>query len=258
MRRLSRPQEAEALIIGLIRREELLPGRRLPSEEALSEMAGASRSTIRSALLKLERQGLVVRRHGIGTFATGAMVNMAMSLEVLTSIAGVIRSNGFEPRTERNIVRTEWEPPASVRERLRVPEGSPVHYIERLYLADAFPAIYVVNRIPLYLDGVLVDMTGFQGEVLPFFESRVGLPVERAVTDVRAVNADRELAAAMSVKVGTALLLLEQVAYSRQQPVAHSLAYHNSQYITYNATRLPVAYAGAGPRAESSSWDGLK
>ncbi len=258
MRRLSRPQEAEALILDLIRRNELLPDNRLPSEEALAELAGVSRTTVRSALLKLERQGVVVRRHGLGTFATGTTVQMAMSLEVLSSIAGVIRSNGLEPQTEHFNLISEFEPPAYVLESLGIPAGSPVYRVERLYLADGHPAIYVVNRIPLYLDGRLIDMSEFRGEVLTFFDASVGLPIERATAEVRAVNADRDLATAMSVQPGTALLLLEQVAYAKEHPVAHSLAYQNSKYITYNVNRLPVLYAGIGQQGEGGGWRGQR
>lgn len=251
MRRPSRPEEAEALILDLIARDELLPDRQLPSEETLAELAGLSRTTIRNALLKLERQGLVVRRHGVGTFATGGPLSIATSLEVLSSIAGVIRSNGYEPQAEHMVMHTEWDTPSSIAKRMSLPKGSPVYYVARLYLADVFPAIYVINRIPVYLDGKLVNMDGFQGEVLPFLESTVGIKVDRALTAVRATSATRELATAMSVKVGASLLLLDQVAYSRGRVIAHSLAYHNSKYITYSVTRFPVAFETVASQGDS-------
>lgn len=243
MRRLSRPQAAEALILDLIQRNQLPPDRRLPSEEALAEKAGMSRTTIRSALLNLERQGVVIRRHGLGTFASSTPVRMATSLESLSSIAGVIRSNGLAPQTEHYQLTTEFEPPADVCKWLDLPDASPVYRVERLYLADEHPAIYVINRIPLYLDGRLIDMSEFAGEVLPFFEMSLRLPIERVTAEVRAVSANRALSPAMSVNLGDPLLLLEQVAYAKDRPVAHSLAYHNSKYITYSVNRFPVLCA---------------
>lgn len=44
------------------------PGDALPSERDLSEDFGASRPTIRAAIEELAREGLLVRRHGRGTF----------------------------------------------------------------------------------------------------------------------------------------------------------------------------------------------
>ncbi|UQU64205.1 GntR family transcriptional regulator [Couchioplanes caeruleus] len=46
----------------------LPPGDALPSERDLSGALGASRPTIRAAIEELAREGLLVRRHGRGTF----------------------------------------------------------------------------------------------------------------------------------------------------------------------------------------------
>ena len=44
------------------------PGDRLPPEQELAVMLGVSRGTLRSALLRLEQSGEIVRRQGSGTF----------------------------------------------------------------------------------------------------------------------------------------------------------------------------------------------
>ena len=46
------------------------PGEALPSERALSVRFGASRPTVRAAIEDLARAGLLVRRHGQGTFTS--------------------------------------------------------------------------------------------------------------------------------------------------------------------------------------------
>ncbi|MEV8509906.1 GntR family transcriptional regulator [Actinoplanes sp. NPDC051475] len=48
--------------------ESVAPGDALPSERDLSGGLGASRPTIRAAIEELAREGLLVRRHGRGTF----------------------------------------------------------------------------------------------------------------------------------------------------------------------------------------------
>jgi GntR family transcriptional regulator len=72
------------------------PGSRLPSEEQMAKQLGISRPTIRSALSALEQEGLVVRRHGVGTFATTPQTVMDASLQVLNSVADIVRNNGYE------------------------------------------------------------------------------------------------------------------------------------------------------------------
>ncbi|MDN2567467.1 FCD domain-containing protein [Aquibium sp. A9E412] len=46
----------------------LQPGQRLPNERQLAQMSGLSRSTVRAAFDLLEREGLIVRHVGRGTF----------------------------------------------------------------------------------------------------------------------------------------------------------------------------------------------
>lgn len=51
-----------------VQEENLRKGDRLPSERDLAEQLGASRSTVKQALVVLEVQGLVETRHGGGSF----------------------------------------------------------------------------------------------------------------------------------------------------------------------------------------------
>lgn len=254
MRRPSRSEEAEAFIADLINRGDLLPGRRLPSEEALTTMVGASRATIRSALLALERRGVILRRHGIGTFATGTSVNIEMSLDVLSTIEGLIRSNGFQPRMEKVLIGVDAAAPEPIRQQLRLGPNDAVYRIERLYLADDAPAIYVTNRLPMEVNGRTIDLSRFRGEVLTFLEAEFGWRIDRAVSQVTAVEAPKGIAQALGVSTGSPLLLLEQVAYTAgDQPIAHSLAYHRSHYITYSVTRRPLVSVGSHFRAHAHS-----
>ncbi|MGQ9767650.1 MAG: GntR family transcriptional regulator, partial [Anaerolineae bacterium] len=60
--------QASAMLKELLHSGNYMPGARLPSEHALSEQLGISRPTLREALHQLEEEGLIVRRHGVGTF----------------------------------------------------------------------------------------------------------------------------------------------------------------------------------------------
>lgn len=53
---------------------EYRPGDLLPSERELSERYGLSRTTVRLALSELEQLGLVVRKHGRGTFVMDVII----------------------------------------------------------------------------------------------------------------------------------------------------------------------------------------
>ena len=47
---------------------QLSPGDKLPSENAIVQEHGVSRTVVREAISKLQASGLVETRHGIGTF----------------------------------------------------------------------------------------------------------------------------------------------------------------------------------------------
>lgn len=55
-------------ILDLIRAGEITPGARMPNERQLAEMKGASRTQVRDALLMLQKEGLVERKVGSGTY----------------------------------------------------------------------------------------------------------------------------------------------------------------------------------------------
>ncbi|MBS3650052.1 FadR family transcriptional regulator [Pseudaminobacter sp. 19-2017] len=53
-----------------IRERLLVPGAKLPNERDLAQQMNTSRTAVRSALAMMERQGLVLRRVGSGTYLT--------------------------------------------------------------------------------------------------------------------------------------------------------------------------------------------
>ena len=65
-------QVAEALSTE-IRSERLAAGDKLPTEAALVEQFGVSRTVVREAISQLQASGLTQTRHGIGTFVVEAL-----------------------------------------------------------------------------------------------------------------------------------------------------------------------------------------
>jgi len=56
---------------GRIREGSLAQGEKLPTEAAIMEEFGVSRTVVREAISRLQAAGLVETRHGVGTFVTG-------------------------------------------------------------------------------------------------------------------------------------------------------------------------------------------
>lgn len=63
----TRTQEVEAALRDALAAGEWHPGARLPSEAALAATYGVARATVRSALARLVKEGLIVTRQGVGS-----------------------------------------------------------------------------------------------------------------------------------------------------------------------------------------------
>src|SRR5687767_8137985 len=84
---------------GLILRGECRPGQRLPPERELVREIGVSRTTIRAGLQSLAAKGVLIIRHGSGTFvADGPMMLDSEPLSLLAALHGFTRTQMFEAR----------------------------------------------------------------------------------------------------------------------------------------------------------------
>jgi DNA-binding FadR family transcriptional regulator len=77
---------------GRVRDGSLTPGEKLPTEAAIMEEFGVSRTVVREAISRLQAAGLVETRHGVGTFVVGLGEGSAfrISPEQLGSLQDVI------------------------------------------------------------------------------------------------------------------------------------------------------------------------
>ena len=85
-------QELVTILTERIRDGHLKRGDKLPTESAIMEEQGVSRTVVREALSKLQASGLVETRHGIGTFVLAREASMGLRLNVDTaaSVRGIL------------------------------------------------------------------------------------------------------------------------------------------------------------------------
>jgi GntR family transcriptional repressor for pyruvate dehydrogenase complex len=89
-------------ILGSIAEGELKPGQRLPSERELTQILEVSRSALREAFKRLEMSGVLVIRHGDGTYVNdinaGDLMSQSISSLYLldhTSLSELIEAREF-------------------------------------------------------------------------------------------------------------------------------------------------------------------
>lgn len=223
----SRPlyAQASAALKDLLQAGDYAPGARLPSEYALSEQLGISRPTLREALHQLEEEGVIVRRHGVGTFVARAQPVIEAGLEVLESLERLAERNGLH--TEMGEVAIE-ERLATARESkgLGIAAAAPVTAITRVILADGQRIAHLIDVVPqTYLRRADLD-AGFTGSVLDHFLARGRPTLSHSRTELCAEAADSESARALHIQRGAPLMKLEAQLFATDgQIVDYSISH---------------------------------
>jgi GntR family transcriptional regulator len=125
-------------------------GSQLPPENQIAEELEVSRTTVRSAYDALAGQGLIVRKHGIGTFVA-KLPSLANPYETLSmDMYEIISAHGYRPgfKQLRAEVRQSDHGFSSLME---VPLGSDYLEVHKLFTADDQPIILYINRYPAWL-----------------------------------------------------------------------------------------------------------
>ena len=211
--------------------DELRTGRyagadRLPAELDLAAELGVSRTVIRDALSTLERAGYVERVRGIGTVVNRAVLSLRSRLDQKLEYYPLIRSFGSYPHAD-GIQIQPIRAGEELAQSLGLETGADIICIRKRVLADSTPVIYSINYLPRALlggrDYTRVDLAGSIFEVL---DQVCGQPVSSTVAHIKASCGDEAIRAAMRLAPGEAMMLLDEVCYTRLcRPVLRALSY---------------------------------
>lgn len=169
-----------------IRDGEWGEGDRLPTEAQLAEEYSVSRYTVRTALNRLETQGMTITRHGLGTFVSPLGSSITAGLQELRSMMDTIRAHGMEPEMRYHDARfrpaTEEEADA-----LGVPSETRVLSTERLVLADGATVAYSYEVIPADLVPPDLQAEDVSGSLFALLDG-VGSGPHSAVAEIHAAS----------------------------------------------------------------------
>jgi len=230
--------QAQQHLLRLIEEGTYEPGEQLPSESSLASQLGISRPTLREALFNLEQEGVIVRRHGVGTFVASAYgERMTSGLERLDSILAIAERHGRSTRVLR--LRVEQLPAdENLAAKLGLSPSDPVTCVRRTIAVDGRLAAYLIDYAPVeVLPAQAVDES-FNGSVLDLLVRRDYLRICQAVADITAVNADETLAEHLEIDPGEALLLLSETLLTEDlAPVEYSCNYFLPDFFDFHVLR---------------------
>jgi GntR family transcriptional regulator len=198
----------QAVVRKSIEDGRLQPGDAVDSERELAKIHSVSLMTARHALTELQREGLVERRRGSGTFVAPPKLQFNKLTSFTEQMAG--RSMSAHSRMLHcMIIRGEHD----VSARLALPEGSRLLMIERIREAGgpfALETCYLSADLYLGLTKAHLE----RGSLFSILEHNYGITLAHADEDIDATVADPKTADLLGIVRGAPLLRIRQTIFS--------------------------------------------
>jgi GntR family transcriptional regulator len=202
-------QRIQSVIRKRIDSGQLLPGDPVPSERELAKIHHVSLMTSRHALASLEREGLVERRRGIGTFVAPPKIHFNKLMSYTEQMAARSLTASAKVLFGR-IVDNENEAAA----RLSLPPTSRIIKLERLRHTAGEP--FALETC--YLDATefagLLDAPVERDSLFAILERDFQVELGYADEEVDATAADPRIAELLAIPRREPLLRIRQVIYS--------------------------------------------
>src|SRR6266542_6892235 len=174
-------------------------GQRLDNQRSLAREFGVTLMTLRQALEVLERDGLITRRHGLGTFVASPSVDY--DILHLRTLAGDLSAKGERVATRflrsQFTVADRW-----VTRELGLGRGERVFALERLRLVNGHPISFQASYLPaaIGLDVARIDLA-----VTPLRQAlafKLGIQITGARESVSAVHLPARAARELGCRAG--------------------------------------------------------
>ena len=217
-------------------REQIVSGdlalhERVPSESELMRQYGVSRITVRQALSDLERERLIFKVAGKGSFV--AQAKPFQDLGRLQGFAEAMGALGHE--TFNRVLSLETViAPDEVATQLALPLGTRVTAIRRVRHLDRAPVSLDLTWVPQHIGERLAREDLATRDIFLIIENQCGLPLGHADLALGADVAEAQVAEHLKVPVGAPVLRIERLTCTRDgTPIDYEQLYCRSDNFQY-------------------------
>jgi GntR family transcriptional regulator len=216
--------------------DELPVGEAIPAERKLAVELGVSRPTLRAVIDELVRDGLLLRRHGSGTFVAERKVALPLTM---TSFSEDMTRRGMAPGSTV-LAFDIAHAGAKFGHRLKVSPGAEVYTIRRLRLADEEPMAIESLTVPRKL---LPDLTADDLESASFYTllAQRGVTIAAGVQTIEPTVTSEEESEVLGVPLHSPAFLFERVTESGGGEVVEFVrsVYRGDRYRLVSELRQP-------------------
>lgn len=234
MERLSNEKGSKALYIQIkdIYRDKILSGElkkgdRIESELEIQNKYQVSRITARQAVLDLEKEGMVKRGRGKGTFVIWQPA-IEEELTHIMSFTKEMESRGRVPGT-CNLSVTKEIPPKS----FGMDTDKEMYCIRRVRMADDVKMVYFISYFPLSLN-LPMNPEEYSESIYEMLDySGIGQPV-KVEEKISAVLPDKEVQSALKISKNQPVLLRHRLSYNdKNELIEYTNCYYRGDLYTY-------------------------
>lgn len=224
-KRIPAYQRIQRSIRALIGAGRLKPGDTVASERELARSHDVSLMTARHALAGLEREGVVERRRGAGTFVAPPRIHF----NKLMSYTEQMRSRGLAV-SSRVIAAKIIESEPEIAARLNLSESRKIFKLQRVRLAADEPfAIETCYLAAEKFAGLEHEPLG-KTSLFAILERRYGLHLTHADEEVEATAADDRVSKSLNVPRGSPVMRIRQAIYSSgNEPAIYVVGFYRAE-----------------------------
>jgi len=228
--------QVEELMRRLIEAPEYKNGAFLPKEVELANRLGVSRNTIRQATNKLEYEGLLVRKKGVGT-KVAAKKPLSTGLDHWYSFTQEMRERGIQ--VENLSIKAEY---AKADEKIlrffnisgskNISSNKALLKLSKLKGSEGEPIVYFESY---FHPRIGLDLTDdFSKPLYTLLEEQFGVLVVRSSENISAALAG-DLAKKLRVSPHAPILIRERFVYDPgDRPIEYNIGYYRADKFTYS------------------------
>ena len=229
---------------------EYAPGDSIPTEDQFIQSYKVSRITVRQALASLEKDGLITRKRGKGSFVTEKQ-NQLEPMKLTGMIEDII---AMGVKTKTRIINFGFvHPPKKVIESLKLNVDAKVLRVERIRFIKGAPISYTISYIPPDLAKRISTKDLTIQPILNVLEKKCKVKISRGFQIIGATVADSRIASFLDVMAGAPLLKIERTVFDIKNRPVEDIS------ILYPSDRYHYTVELVRRRSESrAQWDYLK
>lgn len=196
----------------------------LPTEEELMEIYGASKTTIRHAILLLKNEKLIEVQQGRGTQVLPSN-NQIFSLPKYRNASNIYTRfllEGECTTKDTNPVIDLYTATPEIAQALEISTGDQVYRLQRLRMVNGRVFAYKADYLSCDLAPGLDKYNEHIDSLYELLKNAYGILFSEATEYITSVKAGFQEANFLEVEIGSPLLLLKRYAYCSQGPMEYS------------------------------------